>query len=200
MRRIDKLRLMLAAIFISILVGCVTPQGVRTLSEEQVKVQESYLESQKVYFSVIENFVESQIKVTEALLAAATLEINAKYKKKALRAIDPTDDAKTRKALDELAENLLNEQKSDQEGLLRIKGYHTELKELHKRMLKALGTIVAAQKKLNDYIQLQKADEYAVNQLLTIVGLEGDKVDKAATAAANVYAEIEKYIKGGSAK
>ena len=67
-------------------------------------------------------------------------------------------------------------------------------------MLKALRTIVAAQKKLNEYIQLKKADEVAVSQLLTIVGLERDKVEEAATVAANVYGEIEKYIKGGAEK
>ena len=76
------IRLMTAAIFIAMLAGCVTPQAVRTLSEEQIKAQESFLKSQKEYFSVIESFVENQIKVTEALVSTATLKINAKYKKR----------------------------------------------------------------------------------------------------------------------
>src|SRR5262245_17994235 len=101
--------------------------------------------------------------VTEALMAEATSGINILYKKKALCGIDPKDNQKTQKALDELADNVLQEQKRDQEGITRIKGYYAQLKELQQSMLNALGVILTAQKKLNEYIQLQKADEVAVN-------------------------------------
>src|SRR5262249_51775423 len=145
---------------------------------------ESYLKSQQEYFSIIERFVGSQIMVTEILIADATSKINNIYKEKALRGIDPKDKQKTQKALDELADRILQEQKSDQEGITKVKGYYLQLKELHQDMLKSLGTILLAQKKLNEYIQLQKADEVAASQLLSIVGVEKDKVDRAATTAA----------------
>lgn len=196
-----KSRYLVIVLVIGVLMaGCATPFAVRTLSEEQVKAQESYLKSQKEYFGVIEHFVETQIKVTEVLIEAATSEINNKYKKKAFANIDPSDEQKTREALDQLTKNVIQEYKSDQEGLSRIKGYYAQLKELHQNMLKSLGIIVTAQRKLNEYIQLKKADEVAANQLLAIVGIEKEKVDQAVASAATIYAEIEKYIQIGAEK
>jgi hypothetical protein len=177
---------------IAVLVGCATPPSVRSLSEEQIKAQDSYLQSQKQYFSVIEKYVDVQTATAEALILSSTKELNEKYKKQALSNIDPTDKVKTQNAINELSNKLLAEQQSDQKILTSVKKSVDQLKELHRQMLSALVTIMSAQRKLNEYIQLQKADEQAVNQLLSAVGLETGKIDKAATMAAEILASIEK--------
>jgi hypothetical protein len=199
-RRELRVALVMVIVFTTLLAACATPPAVRSLSEEQLKAHESYLKSQQQYFAVIEHFVESQIAVTETLVAASTSRLNAIYREKAQKAVDPADAQKTKKALADLETNVLKEQKADQEGLARIKDYYAQLREFHKNMLKALATIVAAQTKLNEYIQLQKADEVAVSQLLATVGIEKDKVERAAESAATIYQEIEKYIEGGASK
>jgi hypothetical protein len=177
-----------------ILVGCATPASVRTLSDEQVKAQEGYLQSQKQYFSVIEKYVDSQVAAAEVLIAAATRELNEKYKEQAIAKIDSSDKNKTRTktAINDLTSNLLAAQQSDQASLASIKNSVAQLKELHRQMLSASATILSAQRKLNEYIQLQKADEQAVNQLITIVGLERENVDKAVATAADILAVIDK--------
>jgi hypothetical protein len=177
---------------IAVLVGCATPPSVRSLSEEQIKAQDSYLQSQKQYFSVIEKYVDVQTATAEALILSSTKELNEKYKKQALSNIDPTDKVKTQNAINDLSNKLLAEQQSDQKILTSVKKSVDQLKELHRQMLSALVTIMSAQRKLNEYIQLQKADEQAVNQLLSAVGLETGKIDKAATMAAEILSSIEK--------
>ncbi len=177
--------------------GCATPQAVKTLSNEQVKAQEKYLESQRKYFSIIENLVESHINVTEILIKDATKKINDKYKKRALRNIDPSDTKKTKEVLDTLIDNVLSEYKTDQIGLARVKGYLAELKQKHNSMLKAYATILTAQKKLNEYIQLKKADEAVFDQLLGIIGIERENISEAMTSITKIYKEIERFTKGG---
>jgi hypothetical protein len=48
-----------------------------------------------------------------------------------------------------------------------------------------------AQKKLDEYIQLEKADELLVNEFLGIVGVQKDKLVNTMNDITNIYTQID---------
>ncbi len=61
-------------------------------------------------------------------------------------------------------------------------------------MLEAYQNIASAQQKLDDYIQLQKADDVVMNELAGIVGVNRDKITQSTTDIANIANEIKKLF------
>lgn len=190
-------RIIFAIVLMTATVGCATHQAVKTLSEEQVRVQEQYLLTLQDYFSLIERFMQSQIDVAEMQITWLTDELERKYKKQAQISIEDADSSlMITKALDKLTKNVLSGQERDIAALSRVKGYLQELRDKHAAMLDAYKIILAAQQKLNEYIQLEKADEVAVSALTSIVGGEKVKIAAIATSITKIYKELENYTKG----
>ncbi len=69
-----------------------------------------------------------------------------------------------------------------------------KLKGKQAEMLEAYQNIASAQQKLDDYIQLQKADDVVMNELSGIVGVNRDKITQSTTDIANIANEIEKLF------
>jgi len=65
-------------------------------------------------------------------------------------------------------------------------------------MVTAYQNIVTAQQKLDEYIQLKKADEVAVEELAGIVGVNRDHVTQSVTDIANISDEVEKLLGKGA--
>jgi hypothetical protein len=191
------LRVPIIVLLTGLFSGCAIPTAVKSLSQEQVQVQEQYLETQKSYFSLIEKYVESQIKTTELLIASSTQELTQKYKQRALKALKPGDATNNKEVLDDLVQLVTSEYKSDQEGINRLYRLLYDLKQKHQEMLSAYATMVSAQKKLNEYIQLERADEVFINEMLAVIGVERGKISGLFDSAAGIYTEIEKLTKGG---
>ncbi len=61
-------------------------------------------------------------------------------------------------------------------------------------MLAAYSAIVAAQEKLDTYIQLQKADETAFNELLSTVGINKDTLNSDASQITDIADQLTKLI------
>ena len=64
-----------------LMLGCTnTPVAVKQLSNEIVKINQSYHESLAPYFSIIENFFDAQVKQAELLLEETDEDLEALYK------------------------------------------------------------------------------------------------------------------------
>jgi hypothetical protein len=178
--------------------GCGTPMAVKHLSAEQVKVQNSYLGALKAYFKVIEEFADAQLKASNFRLDDIAKKAAQDETNEALKPVAAAqDDASRRKILGDLANNVQDT------GTAVVEQKHTnaelvaKLKAKHKEMLEAYQNILDAQQKLDDYIQLEKADEVLVNQLVGVVGVNKDRITQSVTDIANIEGQIEKAFKAG---
>lgn len=180
----------ISILFCFLVLGCSTPNNVKKLSTEIVDVNEKYHQSLRNYFSVIEKFVDAQIKVAEFFIKESDEKIETLLKKKAKiqLAQDNADvDAILDGLIKELNENAANNQ-GDNNKLTQLS---FQLKSKHKELLNIQEQIIMAQKKLDEYIQLEKADELLVNEFLGIVGIQKDKLVNTINDITTIYTQIE---------
>ncbi len=187
---------LIIALFLS---GCGTPLAVKTLSEEELKTIASYQETQKKYFDVIESYVQSHINSAELLMKAETFKQINLFKKKAELQLKKSD-ADISAILDELISALQTVLEGDQTQIKQLMALLSELKQKHREMRDAYAVILAAQTKLNEYIQLEKADELFVNQILFSVGLQKEKITSIFDNIGSIMKDIDKLSKGGGQK
>jgi len=170
--------------------SCATPNSVKKLSTEIVDVNEKYLQSLKDYFTVIEKFVESQIKVAEFLMKESDEKIETLYKKKA-KAKLAEENHDVDAILDELINGLNENTVNNHESKNKLTQLSLQLNSKHKELLGIQENIIIAQKKLDEYIQLEKADEMLVNEFLGIVGVQKEKLENTIDDITNIYTQIE---------
>lgn len=170
-------------------VGCATPAAVKQLSNEIVEINQSYHESLATYFSIIETFVDAQVQLAESLLDESDEKINASYRELAkmeLEEENPDIDA----ILDEF-ENSVNENAAEtQDYKAQLADLSAQLKLKNAELLRIQSSIIEAQKKLNEYVQLEKADEVIVNELLGVVGIEMGKLTNTVGSISDIYKKI----------
>jgi len=177
-------------LFCLLTLSCATPNSVKKLSIEIVDVNEKYHQSLKDYFSIIEKFVDAQIKVAEFLIKESDEKIETLLKKKAkiqLAEVNADVDA----ILDGLIKELNENSVSNQDDKSKLSQLSFQLKAKHSELLYIQENIIMAQKKLNEYIQLEKADELLVNEFLGIVGIQKDKLINTMNDITNIYTQIE---------
>lgn len=177
-------------LFCLLTLSCATPSSVKKLSIEIVDVNEKYHQSLKDYFSIIEKFVDAQIKVAEFLIKESDEKIETLLKKKAkiqLAEVNADVDA----ILDGLIKELNENSVSNQDDKSKLTQLSFQLKSKHSELLYIQENIIMAQKKLNEYIQLEKADELLVNEFLGIVGIQKDKLINTMNDITNIYTQIE---------
>lgn len=177
-------------LFCLLTLSCATPSSVKKLSIEIVDVNEKYHQSLKDYFSIIEKFVDAQIKVAEFLIKESDEKIETLLKKKAkiqLAEVNADVDA----ILDGLIKELNENSTSNQDDKSKLTQLSFQLKSKHNELLYIQENIIMAQKKLNEYIQLEKADELLVNEFLGIVGIQKDKLINTMNDITNIYTQIE---------
>lgn len=177
-------------LFCLLTLSCATPSSVKKLSIEIVDVNEKYHQSLKDYFSIIEKFVDAQIKVAEFLIKESDEKIETLLKKKAkiqLAEVNADVDA----ILDGLIKELNENSTSNQDDKSKLTQLSFQLKSKHSELLYIQENIIMAQKKLNEYIQLEKADELLVNEFLGIVGIQKDKLINTMNDITNIYTQIE---------
>lgn len=178
-------------IFVSILVlGCSTPNNVKKLSTEIVDVNQKYHQSLKDYFSIIEKFVDAQIKVAEFLIKESDEKIETLLKKKTKIQL-AQDNADVDAILDGLIKALNENSANNQDDKSKLTQLSYQLKSKHSELLNIQENIIMAQKKLDEYIQLEKADELLVNEFLGIVGIQKDKLVNTMNDITNIYTQID---------
>jgi len=175
--------------------GCGTPMAVKRLSAEQVKAQLSYSASLKAYFDVISRFADAQVQASDFRIDRLTKDIEQEYKSAALGQVAAARDDNARlKVLNDLASKIDENQATAAGQKQRIADLVAKLKGKQAEMLEAYQNIASAQQKLDDYIQLQKADDVVMHELAGIVGVNRDKITQSTTDIANIANEIEKLF------
>ena len=161
--------------FILLFVGCATPQAVKSLSSQQMKVQKALADSLKTYFPLIEKVIKNQIKVfkreeDEALKKQIRI-FQAQYKNGTSKQSADKD-----KLLNELTEKTKKATDENRNTKLKYDQYLTSLKKKHQELITILETMVVAQATLNNYIQLERADEAIAGQIFSALGLDQEKL------------------------
>jgi uncharacterized coiled-coil protein SlyX len=177
------------------LLGCATPAVVRSLSQEQLKAQEAFANSLSAYFGVIERFAEAQRLEAARRIDELTLEIRNLNRRRALGRLEGATDAGGRQAvLDEFAQQVQADVATSEAQKAQVAALTQKLKEKNQALLAAYAAILDAQRKLNEYVQLQKWDEAIVNQLLASVGLNRERVSQLASEVGTAAGDILKLV------
>jgi hypothetical protein len=177
--------------------GCPRYETVRKLSSEQLRVQEGFQDTITKYFKSMEEFAQNQIIVDKLYyddLAEQKQDLLRRRARRDLSQIpaDAADGAAQRDKRNELlgreiqtsvTQNDLDKKELD-DALLLLKAKHQEI-------LSAYQTILDAQRQLNEYIQLKKADEVIVEQLLGKIKVNQQKVTRLFDEAANIADKIK---------
>jgi hypothetical protein len=181
------------------LTGCGTPMAVKKLSAEQVRVNTSFELTLKAYFDVVEKLAANQLAASTEVIDTTTKAAIALEKKKALNSLKgAADDAGKQKAVDDLTAAITAESDEAASDKAQINTLVGNLKKKHKDMLAAFAAIKAAQEKLDTYIQLKKADEAAFDQLLGIVGVSRETLNRDTTEVADIADNLTKLLSKGS--
>jgi hypothetical protein len=185
----------LAVLLCFTFLGCGTPMAVKRLSAEQVKAQVSYSACLKAYFEVINTFADAQVQVSNFRIDRLTKDIEQEYKRAAVDQVATARDDSTRlKVLSDLANKVGENQATAAGQKQAIADLVAKLKAKQAGMLEAYQNIVSAQQKLDDYIQLQKANDVVFDELAGIVGVNRDKITQSTTDIANIENQIEKLF------
>src|SRR5207247_5052863 len=151
--------------------------------------------SLKAYFEVVSKLVDAQVQASDFRIDRLTRDIEQEFKSSAVAQLATAQDENARrKVLNDLATNIDNNQATASKQKQQIASLVSKLKAKQSDMLDAYQNILAAQQKLDDYIQLEKIDDVALNQLAGIVGLNRDKITQSATDIANIADQVEKLF------
>ena len=186
-----KTKYSLIGISISVLLaGCATPQSVKSLSAEQVKIQEETKSSLEQYFGIVEELVSNQVtsfKRQEDADLAKEIEIYLKRYH--------LDSSKAGANVDALSKELAEKiRKATEDSIQTKKSYElrlSDLKEKHKEVLLVFDTLTKSQKTLDNYIQLKKADEALASLLYSRLGVNESTI----TSYTNSISEIVNFQK-----
>lgn len=163
-----------------ILSGCSTPQAVKSLSTAQTEAMSSFESHLGTYFATIEKLVDIQIEAASEQLDAISDDILALERKKAVAKLKgSTNLTATSTALVDLTKNT----KTEVSDTMRLKDELASRKNslvlAHQRFIASYATLIEAQKRLDAYLQLERADERLLNEALSAVGVSRKDFDEA---------------------
>lgn len=161
--------------------GCSTPQSVKSLSAEQLKLQQTTQTSFEEYFAIVEKLVENFV---NASCAEEDLDLKnevAIYRKKHV-----ADAAKPGADLDSLSSDLAKKiQDATKQSNDRKVEYRNRLdiiRTKHKEMIQVLTYLSNGQSTLNSYIQIKKTDEAIASFIYSKLGVSEETVKNYATS------------------
>lgn len=179
-----------ATLLVSALVlgGCGTPQAVKSLSTEQVKAMQSFDSHLRNYFAAIEQLVSQQIDAANENLDELTDDILRLHRRLAAKNLAQGNSPTT--ANSDALVNLTNAHKKQidmtHELKLKLASRKSSLEAAHQRFLVSYQTLLAAQGKLDQFLQLERADERVFNELLSAVGVSQEQFGKAVDTVVEV--------------
>lgn len=172
----------------AMLSGCATPQSLKSLSSEQVKVQGQTKASLQQYFSIIEQLVTNVIDNLKREEGIALKEEKALYQNKF-----KSESGKTGADIDALSKQLADDiEEATKKSIQAQETFDKRLNELkakHKEILLVFDALEQGQKTIDNYIQLEKADEAVANLLYSKLGVS----EKTVTSYANSISEIVNF-------
>jgi DNA repair exonuclease SbcCD ATPase subunit len=192
-RRVLAAPILIASVLIA---GCGTPQSVKSLSSAQVETMIAFKADLQKYFSTMETLVGNQIEGANADLDKLTNDIVALRRKQAAssmgKSANITADSPALVSLtDSVAAQLQQTMKFKEE----LRQRKASLEAAHKRFLASYDALVLAQQKLNEYLQLEKADEKAFNELLGAIGIKRTEFDAAVSSVEGIVKGIDDTMK-----
>lgn len=198
-------------LFISILVllpillgfttpGCDLPQAVKNFSNEQVKVQEQMGNTLAQHFTVIENFADAQLAVTNMRVDELTREIHQSYVNRTRAVLDANPNltqADKDKILMDMAAAVSADAATNEAGKRRIAELVAKLKEQDREILAAQAEILQATKQMNEFVQLERTDNLIWVRLTDkLQGAQG-KLTKAIESANKYWTELTGLLPKG---
>jgi homoserine dehydrogenase len=178
--------------FISVVIaGCGTPQVVKDLSTEQLRVQADLSVQLESYFKIMEQFVLTQVTASEKRLEKLHKKNLSLHREKAQLMLAQ----KSSNALAELVESTKNESKILGQLKEKLASRMKSVKEKNKEFLNAYRGLLEAQQKLDTYLQLEKADERIYNQTLGKLGLSSSKFSSASKALNDALGSLSNLMK-----
>ena len=161
------------------LTGCATPQAVKSLSNEQVETQKTFNN-----LLIIEKFTEAQKKsAINRINQRMQQQITLHEELASTDLVNVKDENKIKQDLGQLSQTVLNTHESELENIKKIEQRVERLLNHHKRIIQVQNDLLEAQIKLNEYIQLEKADE------LAFAGING-KIEQARSEIQNIITDI----------
>lgn len=178
-----------------LVLSCATPAAVRQLSQEQLQTQEAFGTSLKAYLDVIQRFADTQKAAAERQIDDLTREATKLYARKAEMRLEKAPNREARQdILDELAQNVRSDLATAESQKAQIAARIMQLKEKNRELQSAYAAIVEAQRKLNEYIQIQKLDEVAVNEVLGKVKINRERLNQVVADVVTITEDIRKMM------
>lgn len=174
--------------FYIFLSGCATPQAVKSLSNEQVEIQKAFNKALTEYLTIIEKFTISQKNnAIKRINQRLDEQISLQEDLNSIDFLNISDDKKIKNQLSSHGKKILQLNKSEQKNIKLIEERVYKLIEHHKKLLKTQSNLIQAQTKLNEYIQIEKADEVAFANLT-------GKVQKTKSEIQNIIDDINSTL------
>lgn len=189
------LRLKSFALFAIVLATTACPRydAVRKFSTEKVKVDEQFTVTLENHFSVVEQFADAQIKVTNWRVDDLTAQIHQRYvsRTKKLLEQDPNITPEAReKILMDMAAAVAADSAQNEMDKLRIAALVEQLKAKDRETLEAQKEILQATKQLDEWVQLKKFDEILSLRLTDKLKFSQEKLNKAMTEVNSIWGAL----------
>jgi hypothetical protein len=206
------------------LVGCGPPPAVRSLSQEQLRVQEAFAVSLEAYSNTMTEFAEVQVELSLLWIELEVMDREVLHKEDASDLLDALDvlqedpaseldrallrlcpeleadradhtfEQCRQEILGELAQRVREDAARYQANRVSMNATIQRLKESQQALRDVYEDIVEAQRALNTYIQLERADEIVVNELLGVVGLNQERVRQSIDVIGEIMSEIRSFM------
>jgi len=189
-------QILITVCFLIPCVGCGTPTAVRNLSAVQSRTMESYQQSLKTYFNVVMKFADGQVAAANAIINSNVREMTDLQKEDALDNLGKAKTPEDRSAaLNNYTKAILQFRSTAEGQLQSISENVNKLRAKQEEMISAYGELVRAQKALDEYIQMKKADEVILDDLAQLVGINQEKLTQSVTDIAQISQTIQTDIK-----
>jgi len=169
-------------ILVLLVTACPRYDAVRLFSTEKVKVDEQFIVTLQAHFSVVEQFADAQLKVTNMRVDELTGQIQQRYVSRTRKLLeqDPniTPEAREKILLD-MAQAVSADSAQSELDKLKIAALVAQLKAKDKEILDAQAEILAATKQLDEWVQLKKFDEILSMRLTDKLKFSQEKLNKA---------------------
>jgi hypothetical protein len=171
--------------------GCVTPVAVRSLSAGLVQTQQVYNTSLQSYFAAVEAFAAAQVQIADTQIDAVTARMNSALGARAATDLAAASTPAQRQAIiDQLVKNVAGNTGADLPLKNKIAAAAASLKQKDQELAAAYAVILAASEKLDEYVQLKKANEAAIDALVQAVIANNQKIVSIVQAITNISSDI----------
>ena len=167
MKRLIFLLIVLSLTLISI--GCPRYATIREFSREQLEAQKGMQKTLNSYMKSMEEFAENHAIVSKLYLDDLAEAEQNRLKRLAVRQLNanPAPDQAARDQINlKLGSDLRDNAVKNEQDKKEIDNRISSLKAKHNEIRDAYQTIIESQEQINNYVQLKKADEVVVEQLL----------------------------------